>query len=179
MQRLADLAGEVHGSLATTANALSSPLEAGGPVVEDVENVENVMHAAVRAAHHCSEAAAASREAECNPKKKTLVRTWCIASVALCLVALSTMAVTQHLQVERKLLLALGLPVAWFLIGSIGKGSEMDGGRENHTGTLLMAGTFSWFVVGFVACVLIREGLLVQDESLHCEGAGDLSMLTS
>lgn len=59
MQRLADLAGEVHGSLATTANALSSPLEAGGPVVEDVENV---MHAAVRAAHHCSEAAAASRE---------------------------------------------------------------------------------------------------------------------
>lgn len=114
-----------------------------------------------------------------NPKKNTLVRTWCIASVSLCLAALSTMAVTRHLQVERKLLLALGLPVAWLLIGSIGKGKGTETGQDNHTGTLLLAGTFSWFVVGFVACVLIREGLLMQDETLHCEGAGDLTMLTS
>lgn len=114
-----------------------------------------------------------------NPKKNSLVRTWCIASVLLCLAALSTMAVTQHLQVERKLLLALGLPVAWLLIGSIGKGKGTDKVQDNHTGTLLLAGTFSWFVVGFVACVLIREGLLVQDDMLHCESAGDLSMLTS
>lgn len=114
-----------------------------------------------------------------NPRKSTLVRTWCIASISLCLTALSTMAVTRHLQVERKLLLALGLPVAWLLIGSIGKGKGTDKGQDNHTGTLLLAGTFSWFVVGFVACVLIREGLLMQDETLHCESAGDVTMLTS
>uniref|UniRef100_A0A7S3UEM6 Uncharacterized protein n=1 Tax=Picocystis salinarum TaxID=88271 RepID=A0A7S3UEM6_9CHLO len=59
LQRLADFAREIRVTLATTSNVLSSPL-----VPEDVdgEDVEKLMQAAVQAAHHCSEAAAASRD---------------------------------------------------------------------------------------------------------------------
>lgn len=59
LQRLADVAREIRGTLATASNALSSPL-----VPEDVngEDAEKLMQAALQAAHHCSEAAAASRD---------------------------------------------------------------------------------------------------------------------
>lgn len=59
LQRLADFAREIRGTLVTASEALSSPLVPEGV---DGKDVEKLMQAAVQAAHHCSEAAAASRD---------------------------------------------------------------------------------------------------------------------
>lgn len=105
---------------------------------------------------------------------------WGVISVLMCFLSLLAMAGTHHLPVERKLLLAVGIPVAWMVLGSITSGSS-DRPHEHEivSGTLLIAASFSWFVVGFVVCLVIREGARIPDDPQQCVDFQDLSMLTS